>query len=84
MVLDDDWNHPCEGALTTDECMDEGGDGSSGWSYGSCAAMGPSGETCQKKLLDGTQYVCASVKYSARCNCDERTLKEYGSCTYMK
>lgn len=53
--------------------------------YASCTAIRGAGQMCQTRMADylGNRS-CASVEYSAHCQCDNATTQVSGICTYMK
>jgi len=76
---------PCQGTMNIDTCMWSDSDPASGGNYLSCTAIGSQGQGCQSVVKD--QYFgtvsCATVYYSAKCNCDPKTLTASGTCTYQ-
>lgn len=74
-----------------DSCTwDTGGTGGGGGNYSYCLARGSLDQRCQDVVTiynentvcaTGCQ-MCASVKYSAGCQCDDEQKKTKGSCTY--
>lgn len=65
--------------------------GAGGGSYTVCYASSSRGEKCQDVVTIRTApgticangcNTCASVRYSASCQCDDKDLKTSGSCTY--
>lgn len=52
--------------------------------YIQCTAKGSEGQRCQKAVQDNGVWVCASVAYSAACQCNEATKQSTGSCQYYR
>jgi len=76
---------PCQGTMDIDTCMWSDSDPASGGNYLTCYALGTQGQGCQSVVKDQTfgTVSCATVYYSAKCNCDPKTLQATGSCTYQ-
>jgi hypothetical protein len=76
---------PCQGTMNIDTCMWSDSNPASGGNYLSCTAVGSQNQGCQSVTKDqalGT-VACSTVYYSAKCNCDPRTLSATGTCTYQ-
>ena len=76
---------PCQGTMDIDTCMWSDSNPTSGGNYISCQALGTQGQGCQSVVKDqifGT-VSCATVYYSAKCNCDPKTNQATGNCTYV-
>ena len=75
---------PCQGTMNIDTCMWSDSNTTAGGSYTTCTASGSAGQGCQSVvrdvLIDKTS--CATVYYSASCNCDPKTYSTTGKCTY--
>jgi hypothetical protein len=65
--------------------------GAGGGTYTVCYASSSNGQKCQDVVTFTTApgtvcaqgcNLCASVKHSASCQCDDKDLKTSGSCTY--
>ena len=54
--------------------------------YSSCQALAANGELCQQIINDPvTRWLrCASVAWSAYCQCNERTKVQSGTCVFTK
>ncbi|HEY2090777.1 MAG TPA: hypothetical protein VGJ81_02725 [Thermoanaerobaculia bacterium] len=81
-IVNDD---PCQGTMDIDICMWSDSDPASGGNYISCQALGTQNQGCQSVTKDqifGT-VSCATVYYSAKCNCDPKTKSATGNCTYV-
>lgn len=53
--------------------------------YIQCTAKGSEGQTCQTTQYSGSTPVsCASVRLSASCQCDTRTYRSTGICSYYR
>ena len=87
------YNDPC-GAFRDSNCItvqDPMGGAPGGGNYSYCVALSSSGQMCQDVVTwysdpgtacaDGCN-ICASVKYSASCQCDASKLQTSGTCTY--
>ena len=76
---------PCQGTMNIDTCMWSDSSPASGGNYLSCTALGSQGQGCQAVVKDQATNVvsCATVYYSAKCNCDPKTLSATGNCTYQ-
>lgn len=53
-------------------------------SYTACVAKGTAGEMCTKSFVENGVFWCAWVANSAKCQCDARTKRADGLCTYYK
>ena len=76
---------PCQGTMDMDTCMWSDSTPASGGNYMSCTALGTQNQGCQSVVKDQLlgNVSCATVYYSAKCNCDPKTNVATGTCTYI-
>lgn len=86
-----DSDDPCfSSGYAWEDCWTQSGEQSGSGNYTYCLAKSTEGQQCQDVVtfyVEGTICAsgcnrCASVKHSAGCSCDSRTLQVKGSCTY--
>jgi hypothetical protein len=77
---------PCQGTMDMDTCMWSDSGPMVGGNYTTCTAVGSKGQGCQSIVSDIFigKSSCATVYYSASCDCNKDTFATTGQCTYQK